>query len=612
MRSLGPSVVVVVSVLVCAPARAQADPVAQARAALDAIDVEAGRLKRGENQPANALLQRTHQVRTALYNAVGAANAAWAVELKRCEALDRRIQEAATGQPVAAPAPDEPTRRATALLDEVERGLAALNPGEGAAATALLTKVEEAKQAAVGAQVRRNDAWVDVFPRAFDLERRVRARYAEQPGAAAAPQGPPAPGQRPPAAPRPLSATDGWALRKDFYPVWDDVTDQLGRMDPADMGLSRFAERFRDGVRRMLAAITAVQEQRHPDVQWCRQRLAAWNELLEAKIREGIAIQQQRARDAAAAVLDVNARLAQLREVFDPATLSCRLEPPYSTERVAAWIADRKRLRQVAATGQAEMEEIRARYPDYAKDPAVDDMHRRFQRWLPNQLAQALTDATGWVDGGARRAGPGRLGELVAAGEGQLTVDLSEANLGDDAWVAGVLLALRDGAQAADALRQIARDDLGKDDPALAQKATRLRAFAAQVEERGLKALAGARMPAAASTDARLIALARECLTNPEYGAGPYERLVVTSTPTRQTAKRSDSWVEGNYLYTRTWTEEWEELQVVLAEKVGEHHRLVTYVLKYVHRSAGMKPEGRWYCHQRWEGQRILPENIAK
>ncbi len=394
--------------------------------------------------------------------------------------------------------------------------------------------------------------------------------------------------------------------------MWDDVTAQLPRMDAADMGLSRFAERFRDGVRRMLAAINAVQEQRHPDVLWCRQRLSAFNQLLEARIKEGIAIQQQLAHDAASAEADVNARLAQLREAFDPATLSCRLAPPFSADRVAAWIADQRRLRQVAAAGQAEMEQVRARYPQYAKDPAVDEMHRRFQRWLPDQLAHALTEATGWVDGSARRTGPGALGERIALGESNLRAEPSEEDLASDTWVAQVLQQAREGAEAALAMHQIARDLLGRDEPAFAQQAARLRAFVERTEARAQRAVASARLPAAASTDARLTALARECLSNPEYGAGTIKRLVLTSTPSRETAKRSDSWVEGDYLYVRTWTEEWEEFQVVTAEELGEHHRLVTYTLKYVHRSSGMKPEGRWYCHARREGQRILPENIGR
>lgn len=616
MRSPSLPLAVVVLLLSSHPAPAQSDAVAQARASLDAIEAEVPRLKRGDAPPANALLQRCHQVRQALIAAVSGADAGWTAQLKRCEALDRRIQEAATGQPKPMPAADEPTRRAVALLDEVEAGLAALGAGDTAAANALVAKLDEAKKVAVtaSAEARRGDAWIETLPRAFDLDKRVRARYAEK-GAGVDPaalSGPPRPGERPPAAARALSVSDAWALRKDFYPVWDDVAGQLERVETADLGLSRFAERFRDAVRRMLAAIQAVGEQGHPDVAWCRHRLAAFNTRLEERIAAGVKLQLERRKAEEAAGVDVNARLAALREAFDPATLRLELAPPYSAERVQAWVAEVKTLRQVARAGQAEMEAIRAKYPRYAKDPAVDDMHRRFASWLPAQLAQATLDLAGLDATGARRPGAGKLSELIDRGEASRRAPPSDADLANDAWVAGVLRDLREGAAAAEALRLVQKGLFERDDPALGQQAAGLRAAAAALEERGQRALAGTRMPAAASTDPGLVKLARDCLANPEYGVGPYERLVITSAPTRQTAKRSDRWVEGDYLYIRTWTEEWEEMYVVLAEKTGEHHRLVTYVLKLVHRSAGMKPEGRWYVHERWEGARILPEHIGK
>ncbi|MBX3470020.1 MAG: hypothetical protein KF878_24350 [Planctomycetes bacterium] len=605
MSRPGAVVLVLVLGLTCsaAPARAQAEA-AQARDALDRVEVEARALKQGDLQPGNALLQRCHQVRQALWAAVGKADAAWAEQLRRCEALDRRIQEVCTGQPKAAAAPDDALRRATGLLDEVERGLAALNPGDVPAANALLTKLEEAKPLAIGSPARASDAWIDFFPRVRDLDRRVRARAAEAAGAA--PQGAPRPGERPPAAPKPLSASDGWTLRRDFYPAWDDVAGQLERLPAADLGLARFAEGLRAGIRRMLAAVQAVQEQGHPDVRWCRQRLHALNEALEARIREGVALQEQRRRAAAAAAEDVNGRLRELSEAFDPTTLRCGLEPPYTPERVQAWAADLKRLRQVAASGQAEMERLRTRHPQYARDPAVADMHRRFQHWLPGQVDHALLEATGWAADGARRTAPGRLGDLVARGQTARGQALTDDLLADDAWVTQLLTDLREGAAAADGLRAVARELFGKDDPALGQQAADLRAAAARAEDRAQRALARVRLPGAATSDPRLLQVARDCM------AGAPERLVITSLPERKTERRSDSWVEGDYLYTRTWTEEWEEFYVAAAERVGEHHRIVTYVLKFVHRASGMKPEGRWYCHLRLEGQRILPENIAK
>lgn len=597
-----------------APAWAQApaeEPAAAARGALDAIEAEAAGLKRGANAAGNALLQRCHQVRLALWGAAGKADRAWAAQLKRCEALDRRIQAACTGQPVAAGAADAPTQEAAAKLDQVEAALAGLKPRDGAAASALVKTIDEAKALLMSAQVpaRASDAWIDGLARSRDLDARVRARHAEAAAAGPADAGPPRAGERPPAAPTALSASDGWALRKDFYPAWDDAVAQLERTETADLGLARFSSRFRGDVRRMLAAIEAVREQAHPDVAWCRRRLAAFNERLEARIAEGVGLQQQRRADAKAAVEEVNARLAALQAFFDPRAFRCDLEPPFTLPRIEAWAAEQKKWREVARTGQAEMEGIRARHPHLAKEPAVEEMQRRFAGWLPGALNDALARATGWGADGARVKG-GRLRELLERAEADAAGGIPDEHLSDDAWVTGILDRVRLGIVAAQGLRAVARTVLGKDEPGLGAQADRLRAFLADVEVRGAKVLQQTRLPRPASTDERLLKLARECLAGTEFGAG--ERLVLLSTPTRQEAKRSDSWTEGDYVYIRTWTEVWEELQVAAAEKVGEHHRIVTYTLKYVHRSAGMKPEGRWYCHDRFEGPRILPENIGK
>ena len=606
----------VVVALVAGDARAQAQPaagqaVAQARAALDSIEAEVARLKQGDVAPGNALLNRLVEVRRALYAASGLADEAWGEALKRLERLDRRIREVCTGKPSPAPEPDETTRQALAIIEEVEAGLRQLNPGEGSRANGLVARAGEAKRLLGASKTLTCDAWIDACVQATGLEPRIRARYAEKP-AASAPQGPPTPGERPPAAPRPLSASDGWALRQGFYPVWDDATAALPRTETADLGLSRFAERFRDDVRRMLDAIKAVGEQAHPDVQWCRQRLAAFNELLERRIGEGIDLQQARQRDRMAAVEDVNRRLAELQAFFDPKTFSCGLEAPYTVERVAAWAADVRKWQQVARAGQAEVREIETRYPALAKDPAVLDVARRFERWLPGQVGQAITNVTGWAPDGARRTPAGKLPELVARAEATTKVNLGDDLLADDAWVAQCLTELREGAEAALALQRFGKDVFGKDEPALAQTAARLKAFAQGVEARGQKVLAGTRMPRAATSDAALERLVRDCLANPDYGVGKFERLVISSAPRRETAVRRDSWVDGNYLYVRTWTEEWDEMQVALAEHVGEHLRVVYYTLKFVHRSAGMKPEGRWYLHQRLESARILPENVGK
>ena len=127
-------------------------------------------------------------------------------------------------------------------------------------------------------------------------------------------------------------------------------------------------------------------------------------------------------------------------------------------------------------------------------------------------------------------------------------------------------------------------------------------------------ALAGARMPAAGMTDAKYLAIAREVLANPAYGKiAPAKRLVINSKQVARHEKKEAEIRPGTVSTTAAiyhWV--WDEFQVATAEPAGDEHYVFYNTLKFFHQGAPTTPTGRWVLAGRFQGERILAENIDK
>lgn len=126
-------------------------------------------------------------------------------------------------------------------------------------------------------------------------------------------------------------------------------------------------------------------------------------------------------------------------------------------------------------------------------------------------------------------------------------------------------------------------------------------------------ALAASRMPAAGLAEEQYLAIARAVLADPGTGAKPAKRLVINSKQVTRREKKEAAIRPGNVTTTATiyhWV--WDEFQVATAEPVGDAHYLFYNTLKLFHSGGPTTPLNRWLLFDRFQGERILPENIDK
>ncbi len=137
---------------------------------------------------------------------------------------------------------------------------------------------------------------------------------------------------------------------------------------------------------------------------------------------------------------------------------------------------------------------------------------------------------------------------------------------------------------------------------------TALDGLAARTEE----AIADTRFPSVRSTDATLLAAAKEVLARPEYEVGAIQRMGITYDKQRKTTAEGDiDW--GAVMTTvRVTGYEWDEFAVTTAEKEGDQYFLYYNLLKFFHVGGSDVPTGKWTLGERRKSSRILKENIAK
>lgn len=152
-----------------------------------------------------------------------------------------------------------------------------------------------------------------------------------------------------------------------------------------------------------------------------------------------------------------------------------------------------------------------------------------------------------------------------------------------------------------------------KDGPDRAAQAKALQDARAAYEAKYQVALAASRMPAAGLAEEKYLAIARAVLADPGTGAKPAKRLVINSKQVTRREKKEAEIRPGTVTTTATiyhWV--WDEFQVATAEPVGDAHYLFYNTLKLFHSGGPTTPLNRWLLADRFQGERILPENIDK
>ena len=137
------------------------------------------------------------------------------------------------------------------------------------------------------------------------------------------------------------------------------------------------------------------------------------------------------------------------------------------------------------------------------------------------------------------------------------------------------------------------------------------------------KAMSLVRMPKAATTDKKLLAIAKQTLANPKYEVGDIKRLVINSDKNhyeKETSEdkydKADISLSGDITLTGTRTTyfySWDQFQVASAEKSADGKHYIYYsTLKFFTKGAPTTPLNRWIMSGRIQGSEIPEANINK
>ncbi|MEZ0228783.1 MAG: hypothetical protein ACAI25_09175 [Planctomycetota bacterium] len=277
-------------------------------AELDKQAEATNKLQKGQGNEANALLQTLDKLGSRLYGVKDRSCKGWVDAVKRTNALEAKVYEAASGQKMPAEPADDATKKAVALLDAADKELAG-----GAELGAQTPRINEARKLLGGTQVRRNDVWVESAARADALVKGIR--NAPAPKSPAPPETPatdkPAPasdkpaesayklekGERPPKADKPIKGGD--RMTKGVYDELDKSGGDFAAMKPWDYVDERRVQSLKSSLARMEKLIGMLEkiDGGHPDVAWIK----GWQAAAVKRVNESVAGAKQAADEHAKA-----------------------------------------------------------------------------------------------------------------------------------------------------------------------------------------------------------------------------------------------------------------------------------------------------------------------
>lgn len=613
-----------------APALAGEQGVTRARLDLDKVQQRLPRLKAGDVRGANRLITSINRAKKWLSTCKDRTAADWVKQSQRAEALDKKVR-AALGQsapPKATPAsgggaktgsgePDAVTKKAKAILDEVEASLETLEPGQVKQANALIKKINSARTTLGKTGLRSTQMWIDCNRRATELDKQVRTQAssknrggglkpAEQARLDASPKIPPLPADDPPMGPR-----DRLFFQRHFNGL-AKLYVTIAASDPRAFA-DRRVEPTRNLLKQKQDKVKSLGAQDHPRTKWVKQVLPVAMKLLEERALQGTQLEAERLAKRKAQIAAADEELKQIEAFFDAKSFSCELKPPYGKERVQEWITRLKGYQAMAPRGQAMLAAFLEENPEWASLARVKKLQHLFGKGLEYKIKRGITRTTDWHDvSGGKGRGP--MLQAYAWGQDLLKrtdeKGLPEKWLKDDTWVKRSLETIDTAIEGGEALLLFKKEWHNAADPKISATLGKLRALRTKLDEAAKRVLAQTRMPKAESSDSSLLAQAKKTLQAKGYG--PFKRVVISSAKTSKTERKSDARREGDWLRIWKWTEKWDQFQVATAEQVDGQYRIVYYTLKYIHVGPPWKTTKAWYISGRADWQRILEENIDK
>jgi len=601
---------------------AQAQDFDAVRTQLDTIEKQIPELKKGDGKTANALIKDVNRAKDGL-NKCDRTSPSYGELGARANDLDAWIRAQATGQP--RPVTEDHLAKAKAALDDVEKDLATLAPGDTVTTNALVLRINAARTTLSKVVNRAQPGFKVEADRADALDKKAREKFAE--GTKPAPGAPTGLGAKPLPADlgKGLPMDDKYIFTSEFEPAYKDAASLLNGSDPRAWAEESNAWKITSPLERMRKALARIKAP-HDGVRQARTLVDELEALFKERQAAGVKKVGEEKAAAEAEAGEVGAQLADISAFFDPQTFSAALEPPFTPDRVKEWIERIQEYEKLQQKGLNLLDMVVKDHPNFAADPRIKSLRYWFTESMPKRLKKDIGLTTEFYQDGPT----GYQGKMAFHVE-RVKVLLepgvvTEAKLASD-WATDKIAEAEAAVLAAEALAQFYRLYHGKVEPKYVKAAADAHALLDRLQTGAAKALANVRMPAAVSNDAALLAVARAGI--PNAGGGPIERLVINYGPKNKSERQSDARVEGNYIRIWKWTETWVEFQVIAAERfdaspfgdskiegakreAGAHYRLVSYLFKNLSAGPNWKRVNTWVCASRIVGSKIPKENIGK
>lgn len=368
-------------------------------------------------------------------------------------------------------------------------------------------------------------------------------------------------------------------------------TEEFASLSERELQNAAEQDRWIRNVNSLNGLFEGIQNKRHPEVHAALVSFKAFVDRVNAAIiaaRKGLA-------DSSAKYADAGKRVEEMLEIYGD---SSALRLPAAREEIEAWCARALAQRDYLPKAQALLADIVANAPD-GKKYEVNERYYRVE--MPGRVQgrialarqqfdfrlQKMKEAVDWADA------------TDPANESHVSNRLTP-----DA-VAESLEEMKALAREAELLKAFAARLAPETLSTLEGLAGELSRAMADFARKGEAAVASVRMPEDLG-DSGLADIAGRII--PERGFGPVERLVINYGLHRKDSTATV--VEGEWLVT--YKTAWEEFQAVSAEAAeGGYALFYNDFTKNVQGTPGTEL-GRWMLSGRFQGQRILKENIGE
>ncbi|MGE0141790.1 MAG: hypothetical protein AB7T19_00735 [Planctomycetota bacterium] len=389
----------------------------------------------------------------------------------------------------------------------------------------------------------------------------------------------------------------------------------LSRVHLNDGGRVRSLQRELEGLRTRLATFPAT----HPDVQAVAAALAQH----EAAVTSALAA--LRADQNAAG--EMNQKIEELHARYGSENRLAPIQPPFEVAQVKAFVTDWRQWRE--QTIPADLEWL-----DKAADNAALDGQKvgNLRAWLKTGWSRRLdeiertvreriaSDVTTAMDSArfvleTKADDPGHVSNRIL-GKGRFDEQMTRLREGLAAIAIASTWDETMGSPAVMGPRGEPVADTPDADPSKAPdrkaQTTTLEEAVAHLKELAKVALHSVRVPAAVSTDAKLLEIAKTTLANPKYGVHEVRRMVINAPLQHHT--RREAWLRPGTVTSTIELYEyvWDQYQVTTVEEVGDELWLFANTLKRYESGDPTTPVGRWILSQRFELTPILAENVDK